>query len=161
GDRPQVARLDCVAAHRLHAGPSDLLAFERHVHPDDVRGGEQTLDVLLQAKDRRLPALAFVAANPFEDAESVVERVGQDVTARFVPRDEYAVHPDVIGLAHRRRRPNDGRSASQRDKNAAGGRYGSRPSSTECTSTPACASSFRTDSRSSATIRTTSTLVPS
>ena len=43
-----------------------------------------------------------VAADPFEDASAVVKSVHADVDLRVGPVDELAVHPDLLGLLHRR-----------------------------------------------------------
>jgi hypothetical protein len=42
-----------------------------------------------------------VGANALEHARAVVEAVGEHVHARFVPRHQLAVHPDLLGLLKR------------------------------------------------------------
>src|SRR5262249_2053124 len=47
---------------------------------------------------QRRAALGLVAAQPLEDAGSVVDDVGQDVHGRLLPWDQASVHPDRLGL---------------------------------------------------------------
>jgi len=63
-----------------------------------VRGVEEPVDVLLQPEDRGFAVLRPVAADPLEDADAVVQRVGEDVDLRLVPVHELAVHPDLLRL---------------------------------------------------------------
>src|ERR671937_3281380 len=50
----------------------------------------------------RGPVRGLVGPDPLEDAGAVVQPVGGDVHARVLPRDELAVHPDLLGLTHGR-----------------------------------------------------------
>ena len=45
--------------------------------------------------------VGLVAADALEDARAVVQPVRADVDRRIGPVDELAVHPDLLGLAHR------------------------------------------------------------
>ena len=45
--------------------------------------------------------VGLVAADALEDARAVVQAVRPDVDRRVGPVDELAVHPDLLGLAHR------------------------------------------------------------
>jgi hypothetical protein len=58
----------------------------------------EALHVLAQSKDRRGPVGTFVGANAFERAETVVDRVSEDVHLGVVPIDQLPVHPDLFDL---------------------------------------------------------------
>ena len=72
--------------------------------PRDVRRGEEPVDVLGEAEDGRA-VRGLVAADPLEDPEPVVQRVGEHVDGRVLPVHELAVHPDLRGLLEHRRSP--------------------------------------------------------
>ena len=65
-------------------------------HAVDLGGVEQALHVLLQAEDAGAVGLG-VTADAFEDRRAVVNDVGHDVDLGFVPGNEVAVVPDVVG----------------------------------------------------------------
>src|SRR5262249_24686789 len=51
---------------------------------------------------------SFVGANSFEGAESVVERVRENVNLRVVPIDELTIHPDLGDLLDHTKSPESG-----------------------------------------------------
>ena len=61
----------------------------------------QPLHVVAEPEDRR-PFRRVVAANALEDAGAVMQAVDADMDLRVGPVDELAVHPDLLGLLHRR-----------------------------------------------------------
>jgi hypothetical protein len=71
----------------------------------ELAGVEQALDVLAEAKDGRHPVGALVGPDPLEGAETVVERVREDVDLRVVPIDELSVHPDLGDLLDHTKSP--------------------------------------------------------
>ena len=93
----------------------------------------QALHVIAEAEHRRA-LRRVVAADALEDARAVVQAVDADVDLRVGPVDELAVHPDLLGLLHRRAplaSPNravypqtevDGRAWVSREARAARGR---------------------------------------
>src|SRR5205814_5863202 len=68
-------------------------------HPEQLRRVLEPLQVVRQPEDggavRRL-----VSPDSLEYARAVVEPVGTDMDPRVVPRDQLAVHPDLLGLTH-------------------------------------------------------------
>ncbi len=103
----------------LLAGPDDLFRGVRDFDAEDARAVEQPRDVVAQPKDV-VPAIeAEPAADPLEDAVSVVKGVGCDREPKARVGDDLAVAPDPpvvdvprhcsclpsLGLAGRRRRP--------------------------------------------------------
>ena len=59
--------------------------------------------MLFQSENRRAIG-GFVRADPFEDAQAVVQRVGQDVDLGVTPRHHFAIQPNhSITVGHRHR----------------------------------------------------------
>jgi hypothetical protein len=101
GERPDVALGEAVLAQRVEHGLGDDLARERDRHQVDVRGLEEPAHVLGQAEHRGAAVVGAVAADALEHAEAVVQRVGQHVHARLVPRNHAAVEPDPLTVEAR------------------------------------------------------------
>ena len=99
-DRPHVAGRQAVRRDELVGRLAEIRRRVRQVHVQHLGGVLETLQVILEAEDRRA-LLGLVAADALEDTGSVVEPVGADVNLRVGPVDEVAVHPDLVGLLHR------------------------------------------------------------
>jgi hypothetical protein len=100
-ERADVARLEVVALHAVDLGGIDLFPRERDLHPVDVRRVEEAVGVVAQAEDGGTVD-CLVAADAFEDAHAVVQRMGQDVGGRLAPRHHLAVVPDPpVAVGHR------------------------------------------------------------
>ncbi len=95
-DRPDVAGLDVVDAHRLLGRGDDLLRRELRLKQVDAGGPEQPVDVVGEAEDGRALGCR-VCPDALEDAPSVVHGRVQYVDGRIVPVDERTVHPDLLG----------------------------------------------------------------
>jgi hypothetical protein len=71
------------------------------LHAEDVRGAEQAVGMVAQAEDGRA-VHRLVAADAFEHAHAVMQRVRQDVRRGLAPRHHLAVIPDPsIAVGHR------------------------------------------------------------
>ena len=68
----------------------------RHVHAQNVRRAEQTVGVLLEAKNRRAFG-RLVGANTLEHTEAVMKGMGQHMNPCFLPGHHFAIEPDVAG----------------------------------------------------------------
>ena len=90
-----------VSAQALQAGFLDLVATEGNLEKIDVGRFEQTTYVGLEMEDGRAIVVGPVAANPLEDAETVVKSVSQNVDRGLRPVDELPVEPDLL-TAHAR-----------------------------------------------------------
>ena len=95
-DGPDVAFLQLVLADHLEDGIEDFLVGVGNLDPQDGGRVEQPVDVLLQAENGGFFILHLITANALEYAESVMERVGQDVDVGLVPGDEFPVEPDFF-----------------------------------------------------------------
>ena len=54
--------------------------------------------MFLQAENGRSVIFGVVAPNAFEDAESVVQSMSEDMDIGFVPRDHFSIEPDFFRL---------------------------------------------------------------
>ncbi len=95
-ERTDVALLEPVAAQAFENGLLQLLEGHGNVEQVDVRRLVEAAQVLRQPEHRRAAVGGAVAADALEDAEPVVERVGEDVDAGLVPVHELAVEPDRL-----------------------------------------------------------------
>src|SRR5204863_4093855 len=98
-ERAQVARRQAVRADELLADVAQLVRRVRELHVEQLGRVRETLEVVVKPEDRR-PLRRVVAADPLEDAGSIVESVRADVDLRVVPVDQLAVHPDLLGGLH-------------------------------------------------------------
>src|SRR5579864_3196718 len=101
--RPDVARLEAVAADRVHDGVADLRDGERQVHAIDLGGERQPVQVLRQPEDggdalpgRRVHGV--VAADALEDPGAIMQRMGQDMDRGLLEIDQLAVLPDPADI---------------------------------------------------------------
>jgi hypothetical protein len=74
----------------------DLVVRERRVHPVDLAGVEEPLEVRVETEARG-SADRFVAARAFKDGAPVVDDVRADVDLGVRPVDQRTVHPDFSG----------------------------------------------------------------
>src|SRR5581483_3890729 len=82
GERAEVALAEAVHTHGLDARRHDRIPRERHREVEDVRRAVEPIDVLAEPEDRRAAVVTLVAPDALEDAETVVQRVGEDVHLR-------------------------------------------------------------------------------
>jgi hypothetical protein len=97
-ERPDVALLESVRAHRLEAGFDDLAdGIGKLAKSEHARGVEQPFDVVAQPEHAGAPR-GRVAADPFEYRDAVVQGGREEVQRRFRVRNELAVQPDRLRL---------------------------------------------------------------
>src|SRR5262249_32462550 len=103
-DGADVAGIHVVDADELGHGVEELGgAIADGFHAVDARRIVEAPNVVGGAEDGR-PARGGVAPDAFEDARTVVQRVGQDVDGGVLPGDEGTVVPDLFSrLDHKRR----------------------------------------------------------
>ena len=100
---PDVAGLEAVLADHGEHGLVDGVLVPGQRHAEDAGGAEQAVGVRLQAEDRGA-ALRAVGADALEDAEPIVEGVGEHVHAGLTPGHQRPVEPDdpvAVRHAHR------------------------------------------------------------
>ena len=100
-DRADVALGQAVRAEQLVRRSPQLLDRVGELHVEKLRRVLEPDQMVAEAEDCRA-ARGVVAADALEDAGAVVEAVRADVHGGVRPVDELAVHPDLLGLAHRR-----------------------------------------------------------
>src|SRR5665647_1566246 len=97
--RADVAGLQAVGADHLVRGAHEFLEAVRHRHVVELRRALETPQMLAEAEHGR-PFDGLVAADAFEDARAVVERVREDVDLGLAPGHKRAVHPDLLHLSY-------------------------------------------------------------
>ena len=130
-ERPDVALVEVVAPQALERGRLELGLLEGNLHQVDVGRLVEPAHVLAETEHRRPARVAAVAADALEDAETVVERVGEDVDVGVGPGFELTVEPDRLApdpLAGRHLSPPRGSGLS----GAAGAGSGPSPCRDAC-----------------------------
>jgi Na+/serine symporter len=61
---------------------------------------KEPLNVLWKAKYCGTSVFAFITANAFEDSQSIVQGVSEDVNLSIVPVNKLTINPDLLGLLH-------------------------------------------------------------
>ena len=61
---------------------------------------KEALNVLWKAKYCGAPVFAFITANAFEDSQSIVQGVSEDVNVSIVPVNKLTINPDLLSLLH-------------------------------------------------------------
>src|SRR6185295_9157172 len=134
-DRPEVALRQAFYPDQLEARLAQLLDAERELHVEQSCGVVQALQVIVQPEAGGA-LRGLVAADAFEHTRSVVQAVDADVDLGVGPVDELAVHPDLLGLLHRRASfglpawtdsPNRTRGPRQRPSGGPASGAGARP----------------------------------
>ncbi len=90
--RAHVARVATTRAHGVDDGLRERAGVPRELHPVHGRAGDQPVDVLAQAEDRR-PLRRRVDADTFEHRRAVVQRVGERVQMQLIVVEQLAVEP--------------------------------------------------------------------
>ena len=96
GQRTQIAGLEAIFAHCHTTGFAELGLVVGHIHPVDLGGIHQALNVLLQTEDAGTLG-GIVGADPFKHRGAVMQGVGHDVNLRLVPLNQFTVKPDIFG----------------------------------------------------------------
>jgi hypothetical protein len=101
--RPQITALgELILARHVDAGPVQGGLVERQFHAEDLGRTEEAPGVRLQPEDGHA-ALGLVGADALENAQPVVQGVGQDMGGGIAPGHHFAVIPDdavAVGHAH-------------------------------------------------------------
>ena len=99
----QIRRIQAVFLDGGQTGGVDRLGIVGELHVENLRRVPQPRRVVLQPEDRRA-LRRLVGADPFEDAQAVVQRVGQDMDLGVTPRHHFSIQPNhTITVGHRHR----------------------------------------------------------
>ena len=93
-----------VFANGLEDCPAELVECPGVFHFECFHRVEKAFHVFTEAEDCGAGTLRFAAClvttNSFECCTTVVERVCENVCAGFLPRDEFALMPDIFCSFH-------------------------------------------------------------
>ena len=95
-----IGLLLAVGPQDFAAGLLDLGLGEGNVYLHDMGGIKQAPDVFRQTEDGGAAVGAEISPDAFEDPQPVMQGVGEQGNLGFVPGNEFAVEPDVLGLFH-------------------------------------------------------------
>jgi hypothetical protein len=91
-ERPDVATAEAISQYDIAYCLCQFLLSVRDNNPIDFRGCVQPIEMRVDAEEGRA-FRCFIAADAFEDAASVVQRVSRDVRRGIGPGKRLAIHP--------------------------------------------------------------------